>query len=63
MAEHNRKGSGPLTKAAAKMGESGGPARAKALTRQQRTEIARQGAAAANKGTAHQRGVRGGKKK
>jgi len=63
MPEHTRKGATPLSTAASKMGKAGGPARAKALSRQERTEIAREGAEAKNKGTAHQRGQKGGKRK
>ncbi len=63
MAEHTKKGSGTLAKAAGTMGKSGGPARAKVLSRSKRSAIAREGAYAKNRGTAHQRGRTGGKKK
>lgn len=63
MAEQHKKAAGNLAGAASRMGKSGGPARAKALSKQARVEIAREGGEAKNKGTAHQAGRTGGKKK
>lgn len=56
--EHERKGargSSPLSTAAGKLGKQGGPARARKLSAQRRSQIAAMGGKAAKHGTARQR--------
>lgn len=52
----SKKGTGSLSAAASTLGRKGGPARASALSPQQRSEIASKGGKAQKKGTAWQRG-------